>query len=250
MITDTHHHLWVYNKVDYGWMDQRMEALRRDHLPDELYASMQNSGVRQTIVVQARQSLVETKWLLGMSDLYPWITGVVGWVDLRSDELLTQLDYFAKHPTFKGVRHVIHDEPDDQFMARADFRRGIAALQAYDLTYDLLIFPKHLKLAAELCAEFPEQRFIIDHLAKPLVKEAILDPWYTDLKAFRSLKNVACKLSGMVTEAHWGSWRKEQFIPYLNAAIEIFGTDRLMVGSDWPVCRLAGNYSEVMEIVP
>jgi len=230
-------------------MDDRMTVLKRDYLPADLAPLLPAAKFDGTIAVQARQSLAETEWLLQLADRHDFIKGVVGWVDLRSPELRGQLERFAQNPKFVGVRHVVHDEPDDEFMLRPDFRRGIAQLRKFGLTYDLLLFPKHLAVAAKLVAEFPAQRFVLDHLGKPRIGEKIFSPWQADLVALAKFPNVHCKLSGMVTETHWNQWRPEDFHRYLDIALAAFGAERLMIGSDWPVCNLSGDYAAVMKIV-
>ena len=247
-IIDAHHHLWLYNSVDYGWMDESMEVLRRDYTPADLKKEMEKSGIDGTVVVQARQLLEETTWLLEMAEQNSFIKGVVGWLDLRSNELKGQLDLFTSHPKLVGVRHVIHDEPDDDFMLRPAFVKGIELLQSYNLTYDLLLFPKHLDRALELVNMFPEQRFVLDHISKPFIKAGILEPWKGDMEALASQPNVWCKISGMVTEADLHKWKYENFVPFMQSVVEAFGTDRIMLGSDWPVCKLAAEYEEVMAI--
>ena len=248
MILDTHHHLWSFNETDYVWMDNSMEVLKRDYLPPDLEKEMAKAGVDGTIVVQARQMIEETRWLLDQADANPFIKGVVGWVDLRSPELEVQLEEFAVHPKLVGVRHVIHDEADDDFMLRPAFVKGIGQLKAYDLTYDLLLFPKHLARAIELVSMFPDQRFVLDHISKPFIKSGIFQPWKDDIEALAAQPNVWCKISGMVTEASRDSWKYDDFVPYMKVVCEAFGMDRLMLGSDWPVCRLAGEYDEVLGI--
>jgi L-fuconolactonase len=174
---------------------------------------------------------------------------VVGWVDLRSDHLREQLTRFARHPKLAGVRHVVQDEPDDNFMLQPEFRRGIAQLRAFDLTYDLLLFPQHLKAAALLVEEFPQQPFVLDHLAKPRIAEGLFSPWQEDLLRLAKFPNVSCKLSGMATEARWKQWRPVDFHRYLDIVFAAFGWSRLMIGSDWPVCTLSGDYEPVMNLV-
>jgi len=230
-------------------MDDSMWVLKRNYLPDDLDLELQKTGVIGTVVVQARQSLEETRWLLGLADKHPFITGVVGWLDLLSPELDNQLEKFATHPKLVGVRHVIHDEPDDDFMLRPEFKTGIALLEGYSLTYDLLLFPRHLRRAAELVAEFPRQRFVLDHLGKPLIKAGILEPWENDINTLSENPNVWCKLSGMVTEADHRSWHYKDLLPYMEVVLKAFGPDRIMLGSDWPVCRVAADYGEVLEVV-
>lgn len=248
MIIDAHHHLWQFNEKDYGWMDDSMQVLKRDYLPHDLEEEIKKAGVAGTVVVQARQTLEETQWLLELSEKHPLIKGVVGWVDLRSPDLEKQLEGFTKNPKLVGVRHVIHDEADDNFMLRPSFVKGIEKLSAYNLTYDLLLFPKHLERAIELVSMFPDQRFVLDHISKPFIKAGMMQPWKEDMRALAAMPNVWCKISGMVTEANLGEWKYEDFIPYMEVVCEAFGNDRVMLGSDWPVCRLAGEYSQVMGI--
>jgi L-fuconolactonase len=249
MKLDSHQHFWNYDPAQHVWMTDAMAVLRRDYLPGELLPLLPAAGFDGTIAVQARQMVEETEWLLQLADQHDFIKGVVGWVDLRSPQLRAQLERFAPHPKLVGVRHVVHDEPDDNFMLRPEFRRGIAQLREFDLTYDLLLFPKHLPVAVELVREFPEQPFVLDHIAKPLMREGRISPWQADLERLAEFPNVCCKLSGLVTEAHWKRWQPGDFHRYLDAVVEAFGTDRLMIGSDWPVCTLSGDYTATMRVV-
>lgn len=249
MRIDAHQHFWRYSAAEYGWIAPDMAALKRDRLPDDLAPRLRQASLDGTVAVQARQTLEETRWLLTLADQHAFIKGVVGWVDLRSPDLPAQLEQFSAHPKFCGVRHVVQDEPDDQFMLRDDFQRGIAALAEFDLTYDILIFPRHLPVACKLVERFPDQSFVLDHIAKPLIKDGLLEPWAADIEQLAAHPNVACKLSGMVTEADWQGWRPSQFQPYLDVVFEAFGPSRLMFGSDWPVCTLAGAYGEVVGLV-
>ena len=230
-------------------MTDKMAILKRAFLPHDLQPLLAGIHFDGCVAVQARQNLEETRWLLELSDQYDFIKGVVGWVDLRSEDLGHQLQRFAAHPKLVGVRHIVHDEPDDNFMLRPDFRRGIARLKEFDLTYDLLLFPQHLKVAVKLVEEFPEQPFVLDHLAKPKIAEQLFSPWQEDLHQLAKLPNVTCKLSAMVTEAKWNQWRPSDFHRYLDITYAAFGWSRLMIGSDWPVCTLAGEYEPVMKIV-
>jgi L-fuconolactonase len=246
---DSHQHFWHYNPAEHVWMNDQMGCLKRDYLPDDLAPLLKSVGFDGSIVVQARQNLEETRWLLELADGHDFIKGVVGWVNLRSTELAAQLETFSKHPKLVGVRHVVHDEPDDEFMLRPEFRRGIACLKDYGLTYDLLLFPKHLPVAVKLAEEFPEQPFVLDHIAKPAIAEGLLSPWREDLRSLAAFPTVFCKLSGMVTEAKWNDWRPADFHTYLDIVIDAFGTDRVMIGSDWPVCTLSGDYPSTMGVV-
>lgn len=248
MIIDAHHHLWKYKPFEFGWIDDSMSVLKQDYLPADLEPELQVSGISGTVVVQARQSLEETRWLLELADRHDFIKGVVGWLDLCSPDLDKQLEEFASHPKMVGVRHVIHDEADDKFMLQAGFMNGIARLEDYNLVYDLLLFPKHLVYATELVKAFPRQRFVLDHLGKPLIKAAELEPWKSDIFSLAECSNVWCKISGMVTEAHHDQWEINDFIPYMEVVKNAFGPERIMLGSDWPVCKLAGGYEEVMNL--
>lgn len=246
---DAHHHFWKYSPEQYGWIDASMDVLKRDFLPGELEGEMQAAGVTGTVVVQARQNLEETRWLLELATRHAFIKGVVGWVDLCSGALEQQLNQFNSFSKLVGVRHVIQDEADERFMLRADFRAGISLLETYDLSYDLLLYPRHLKHALKLARLFPRQRFILDHLGKPLIRNGIMEPWKSDLRRLAECSNVWCKLSGMVTEADLKNWSYGDLEPYMDTVLEAFGPGRIMVGSDWPVCTLAGSYQAVMKIV-
>jgi L-fuconolactonase len=239
---DAHHHLWRYTPQDYGWISPSMQALQRDFLPEDLESELAINGIDGSVVVQARQTLDETRWLLELAHKTPSIRGVVGWVPLADDGLPTILAELGANPMLKGVRHVIQDEPDPNFILRDDFNRGIGALRGTGLVYDILIHEQHLPQAAAFVARHPEQSFVLDHLAKPKVRTHELEPWRTNLKRLATHRNVACKLSGLVTEADWAGWTPKDLHPYLDAAVDAFGLQRLMAGSDWPVCLLASSY--------
>jgi len=249
MRIDAHQHFWRFNPAEHGWMTDGMGALKRDFLPQDLKPLLESIHFDGCISVQARQSLEETRWLLELADLNDFVRGVVGWVDLCSPELPSQLEHFAWHPRLAGVRHVVQDEPDDEFMLRPDFRRGIARLADFHLTYDVLIYPRHLPAALKLVHEFPEQPFALDHIAKPAIAEGKLTPWEADLRELAQQPNIWCKLSGMVTEARWKQWRPDDFRRYLDVVFDAFGANRLMIGSDWPVCTLSAGYAQSMRIV-
>ena len=248
MRIDSHQHFWEYDPEQYGWMDDRMTVLQHDHLPDDLSAAQADLGFDGSIGVQARQTLEENRWLLELADSNPRMKGVVGWVDLQSDDVAAQLAQFADHPRFVGVRHVVQDEPEDDFMLWSEFVGGISNLEHFGLTYDILIFPKQLSAAIKLVKQLPKQPFVLDHIAKPLIKDSVLEPWSEQIQILAEHSNVHCKISGMVTEADWQNWKPEDFHPYLEIVLDAFGPERLMIGSDWPVCRLAGEYSAVMQI--
>jgi len=248
MKIDTHQHFWKYNNRDYVWMSAGMDRLRKNHLPSDLLPLMGTAGITGTVAVQARQCLEESTWLLQLADEYPFILAIVGWIDLSSDRVVEQLEQFAQHPKFRGVRHVVHDEPDDNFMLRESFLNGLRQLKRFGLTYDLLLFPRHLPIACHVVNRFLDQRFVLDHVAKPPIRAREMQPWERDLKRLATFPNVFCKISGLVTEAHWSSWTAQDFEPYLDVVLNAFGPSRLMIGSDWPVCTLAADYTSVMNL--
>ncbi len=249
MKIDAHQHFWQYTPEEYGWIGPQMALLQQDHLPGDLAPLLQTTGLDGTVAVQARQSLEETAWLLALSDQHPIIKGVVGWVDLCSPDIQAQLERFCVHPRFRGVRHVVQDEIDDRFMLRSDFGQGIATLRDYGLTYDILIYPRHLAVARELVAQFPDQPFVLDHLAKPPIRDGLISPWDQEIRHLAALPNVTCKISGMVTEANPDRWQPADLWPYMDTVFEAFGAQRIMFGSDWPVCKVAATYPQVVEIV-
>lgn len=248
---DSHQHFWRYSASDYPWIDERMVRLRRDFLPADLAAARQTAGIAAgaSVAVQARTSLRETEWLLELAADDPSILAVVGWVELCDPDLAALLDRLARQPRLKGLRHVLQDEPDDRYMLRPDFVRGLAMLARYDLAYDLLLHPRHLPIAAELVARLPQQRFILDHLAKPAIATAAWEPWASDFARLAQFPNVYCKLSGMVTEADWDGWTEPQLHRYARHALACFGPERVMFGSDWPVCTLASDYLRWLQTV-
>lgn len=250
MKIDSHQHYWHFNTQDYGWMGENMKAIKRDFLPSDLLPELESIGFDGSVAVQARQNLEETNWLLQLAGEYPHIKGVVGWLDLQSGTVEAAIQKFAAHPKAVGVRHVIHDEQDDDFMLRPNFIRGVKLLEKYNLAYDILIFPKHLQNTIKFVREFSANHtFIIDHIAKPFIKDGILSPWKEEISDLAKFPNVYCKLSGIVTEADWQNWQPEHLKPYLDAIFEAFGTERVMIGSDWPVCMVAGTYQRVMNVV-
>jgi len=248
MKIDSHQHFWKYNDRDYVWMSAGMDKLRKDHLPADLLPLIDAAGISATVAVQARQSLEESTWLLQLADKYPFIRAVVGWVDLSSERVVEQLEQLAQHPKFRGVRHVVHDESDDKFMLRESFLNGLGQLKRFGLTYDLLLFPRHLPIACDVVKRFPDQLFVLDHIAKPLVRAREMEPWASDLKQLAGFTNVSCKISGLVTEAEWNLWEARDFEPYLDVVLGAFGPHRLMIGSDWPVCTLAADYPSVINL--
>jgi L-fuconolactonase len=249
MRIDAHQHFWRYTPEDYGWIDDSMAVLKRDFLPKDLKAELAGAGFDAAIAVQAQHSLEETRWLLDLADANPWIAGVVGWVDLRSSDVSGQLAELTKNRKLVGIRHVVQAEPDDKFLLQPEFLHGVGKLREFGLTYDILIYTRHLPAAAEFVSRFPEQRFVLDHLAKPPIKAGELKRWEKGIRGVAKFPNVLGKVSGLVTEADWENWKPAELVPYLDVAFDAFGPERLMIGSDWPVCTVAGSYSRVMNVV-
>lgn len=251
MTIDSHHHFWRYNDAEYGWMNQPgMERIRRDFLPADLLAQTRAAGVDGVVSVQARQTLEETDALLAFAEQHDFIRGVVGWVPLVSLSVETNLAGYAARAKLKGVRHVLHDEADDDYMLRDDFDRGVSALRAAgELRYDILIFERHLPQSIRLVDRHPNQVFIVDHVAKPKIKAGVLSPWRENIRELGRRQNVYCKISGMVTEADWNAWTPEQLRPYVDVVLEAFGPRRVMFGSDWPVCLIACDYGRWVRTV-
>jgi L-fuconolactonase len=246
---DAHQHFWRYSPRTHGWIEDHMAVLKRDFLPPDLEPLLVAKGYAGCVAVQAQQTVEETGWLLDLADQHPFVRGVVGWVDLRDPGVDSVLSRLAARKRLKGIRHIVQGEPDDRFMLGAEFQRGIAALGAHGLAYDILIYPRQLPAAIELVARFPQQAFVLDHIAKPEMKAGLREPWATQVRALATHRNVSCKLSGLVTEADWARWTPEDIVPYLDVVSEAFGPERLMIGSDWPVCTLAGDYARVMGLV-
>jgi L-fuconolactonase len=249
MRIDAHQHFWRYAPGTHAWIDNSMQVLRRDFLPGDLEPLLRDAGFDGCIAVQAQQDAAETEWLLRLADEHPFIRGIVGWVDLRAPDVGARLRALALHPKLRGIRHVVQSEPDDRFMLRPEFMRGIGALAASGLTYDILIYARQLPAAIELVRAFPEQRFVLDHIAKPDIRAGAIDAWARDIAVLARNGNVACKLSGMVTEADWRAWSDADLAPYIDVVFACFGPQRLMIGSDWPVCTVAGTYAGVIAVV-
>jgi L-fuconolactonase len=249
MRIDAHQHFWRYDPLQYPWIGDSMEPLKRDYLPDDLKPLLDQAGIQGTIAVQARQSLAETAWLLELADRHPSIKAVVGWVDLRSPHVREQLEHYVQHPKLRGIRHIVQDEPDDRFMLQPGFLHGLSTLGEFNLIYDVLLFPRHLPVAIEVVKQFPQQRFVLDHIAKPAIRTGGFSPWDADIRSLAHFENVSCKISGLVTEAAWKQWQPNDFRRYLDHVMDCFGPDRLMFGSDWPVCTLSGDYTEVVLLI-
>jgi L-fuconolactonase len=250
MIIDSHQHFWdrSLSQFDHSWQENEgLENICRTFLPEHLKPLIDAAGVDKTVFVQTQHSVEENRWVLELAEQNDWIAGVVGWVDLASPECESQVLEFKQHSKFVGVRHVVQDEPDDDFIIRDDVQRGLGVLEKYGVPYDLLFFVKHLRHAATVAKKFPNLRLVIDHLAKPVIKRGEMDGWRDHFIAAAKHPNVWCKLSGMVTEADWDAWRPDDLKPYVETALEHFGPQRCMFGSDWPVCELAASYQQVFE---
>ena len=249
MQLDAHQHFWQYNQVEHTWMNDSMGVLKRDYMPADLKPLLDANGFNGCVAVQARQNLEETRWLLQLSEQNAFVKGVVGWVDLRANDVDAQLERFADNKKLVGMRHIVQDEPDDRFLLGDAFMRGVKRLAAHGLVYDVLVYPKQLPAAVEFVRAFPEQPMVLDHIAKPPIGEKCLEPWATEIRALAKSRNLSCKLSGMVTETTWRGWKAEDFKPYLEVVLEAFGPERLMIGSDWPVCLLSAEYREAIGLV-
>lgn len=249
MIIDSHQHFWQYEPEKHAWIDDDMAVIRKDFMPKDLAKVLLENRVEGCIAVQADQTLAETHFLIELANKNSFIKGVVGWIDLRDPKVSKDLDRFEDVRIVKGFRHVVQGEPDHNFLLRAAFLEGIAQLQERNFTYDILVFPHQLGAVLEFVKIFPNQKFVIDHLAKPYIKDGYFEGWATMMKAIAKHENVYCKLSGMITEADYQNWRPEQMHPYLNVVLEAFGPRRCMFGSDWPVCLVAAEYGQVKQLV-
>ena len=248
MRIDTHNHFWKYDPIRDSWIDDSMTAIRRDFLPQDFFPILQKNRVDACIAVQADQSEQETTFLLELAEKNSFIKGVVGWVDLFADNVEERLAFFTSHPKLKGIRHIVQAEPND-FVLRKGFQNGIAHLNKFDLIYDILIYPSQIANSTKLVEKFPDQIFVLDHIAKPDIRNKQITQWKEDIIALANYENVFCKVSGVVTEASWNDWQHEDFEPYLDVILNAFGIERIMFGSDWPVCLLAAKYDEVIGIV-
>ncbi|MCX6218044.1 amidohydrolase family protein [Spirosoma sp.] len=248
MTIDAHQHFWHFDPVRDSWITDDMANIQRDFLPADLEPVLKENGIDGCVAVQASQSEEETMFLVRMAQTYDIVRGVVGWVDLQSDQLPERLQALSQHQEIKGYRHVAQAEPDD-FLARPAVMDGIRQLADFGLTYDILIYPTQLKAALQLVRSVPNVNFVIDHLAKPYIQKKEISRWSNFMAEIAKNKHVSCKLSGMVTEADWHNWSKKDFFPYLDVVFENFGPDRLMFGSDWPVCLVAANYTQVRTLV-
>lgn len=247
-VIDAHHHLWRYSATEYNWIDDSMATLRRDFLPADLTVELAKAGVGGAVTVQARQTLEETRWLLELARSCETIRGVVGWAPLAASDFEPSVSELAQDPKLVGLRHVVQAEPEG-FLERDEFNRGIRAMQKFNLVYDLLIAESQLEEAVRFVDRHPQQLFVLDHIAKPRIATAAIDPWRTRIQDLSRRGNVCCKVSGMVTEDSWSHWSMESLRPYFDVVVESFGPDRLMAGSDWPVCLVATSYSRWWQIL-
>lgn len=248
MVLDSHQHFWKYDPVAHSWIDDSMKNIRRDFLPQDLRPVLEENQVDGCIAVQADQTEKETEFLLQCAETNPFVKGVVGWIDLRADNAGERLEYFSRNPLLKGIRHIVQGEPLE-FMLGQGFQNGIEKLSAFGLTYDILIYHFQLDPAIQLVEKFPNQKFVLDHIAKPRISEGMDLNWKKNIEQLGKRKNVCCKISGMVTETNGFQWQKDDFTKFLDAVVKAFGTDRLMFGSDWPVCLVSCEYEEVLGIV-
>ncbi|SHM73924.1 L-fuconolactonase [Cyclobacterium lianum] len=246
---DSHQHFWHYDANDFPWISDEMQILKEDCLPEKLYPELEANEVKGTVAVQARPVREETNYLLDLADKFPFILGVIGWVDLTSDQLADTLKSYQPFPKLKGFRHLLQDESDSEFILKPAFQRGLGQIFAAGYSYDLLVLPFQLAGAIKTASNFPEGRLVLDHMAKPDMSHKDLQEWKDKMRDLAAHPQVYCKLSGMVTEADWENWEASDFFPFLDIALEYFGEERLMFGSDWPVCRLAASYAQVTGIL-
>jgi len=249
MTIDSHQHFWHYEPKKHVWIDDGMSVIRRDFLPADLETIYLENDIDGCVAIQADQTLAETDFLLKLAQKNNFIKGVVGWVDFRDEKIDSVLESYHSHKKIKGWRHVVQGEADHNFLLRANFLRGISYLEKYEYTYDVLIFPHQLGATLEFVKRFPHQKFVIDHIAKPYIKDGFYEGWAALMKEIAKQENVYCKISGMITEADYDSWKPEQLHPYMYLVLEAFGVERVMYGSDWPVCLVAGTYSQVKSVV-
>ena len=246
MIIDSHQHFWQLGRFDYPWMSSSLGVLYRDYLPDQLEPILAQNGVSKTVLVQASNSVEESRWLLQLADDYPFVAGVVGWVDLMADDVDSQLDELVSHPKFKGVRHLVESEPADDWLVQPQVLRGLKRLSSYKVSCDLLVHTRHLKHIQKVVDACPDLKLVVDHMAKPPIASGEIETWRQELKQVAANEQINCKLSGLVTEANWKSWTTGDLRPYVDCALELFGSSRLMFGSDHPVCLLAASYERVL----
>jgi L-fuconolactonase len=248
MKIDAHQHFWQYDSERYGWISEEMSRIRRSFMPEDLQPILAANGMDGAVLVQVHQTEAENDFFLSLASKNDFIEGIVGWVDFQADNIGERLEYWSSFPTLKGFRHIVQAEADDEFLLRKNFRRGIESLSRTRFTYDILVVHRQLPAVIKFVQQHPNQRVVLDHLGKPDIKNGLLEPWATHIRTLANFENVFCKISGMVTEADWHNWSPEDFKPFLDTVTEAFSTERLMVGSDWPVCLVAGEYEEVKSL--
>ena len=248
MKIDSHHHFWKYDPHTYSWMNEKMEVLKVDYQPIDLRKEIEEAGIDGVVSVQADQSLRETDDLLEHAKSNDFILGVVGWFPLADSNVKDLFDKYSNNQLLKGIRHVIQDEPDDNFILGEQFNRGVSLIKDYNWVYDILIYERQLGPSIQFVDRHPEQIFVLDHIAKPRIGESVIEPWKAQMYEMSKRENVSCKLSGIATEAKWNEWKKEDLIPYMEIALDAFGPGRVMFGSDWPVAKLAVEYGPWVEI--
>lgn len=248
MVIDSHQHFWKYEPEKHSWIDDDMKCIRRDFLPEELRLVYAENDITGSVVVEADQAETETHFLLEQAAANPFIKGIVGFTDLRAENVSERLDYFSHYPLVKGFRHVLQSQ-DPSFILQDAFMQGISLLKNFGFTYDILVFPKHLQAVKELLMRNPDQPFVIDHIAKPYIKTGAISEWAAEMRSLAAFPNLYCKISGMVTEADYKNWQPEQLTPYMDVVVQAFGTSRIMFGSDWPVCLVAARYAQVLAVV-
>ena len=246
---DAHQHFWKFDPVRDSWITEEMAAIKKDFLPEDLRPILKKNNIDGAVVVQSDQTEVHNDFLLELASKNNFIKGIIGWVDLQAGNVQERLAFYKSFQLMKGFRHILQGEKDRSLMLKPAFMKGIAALKEFDYTYDILIYPDQLQFTEKFVTIFPEQKFVIDHIAKPDIRDKRIVDWRNDIQNFTAYENVYCKISGMVTEAGWDKWKREDFKPYLDIVVETFGTGRIMYGSDWPVCLVAASYEEMMDIV-
>lgn len=246
---DAHQHFWQFNPVKDSWITDDMQVIRQDFFPADLQPVLQQNGMDGCVAVQADQSEEQNAFLLDLAGQNPFIKGIVGWVDLQAKNIEERLQYYQQFKAMKGFRHILQSESNRALMLEPEFKYGISLLHKYDFTYDILILPDQLKYAGKLVKQFPQQKFVLDHMAKPFIKNGKIDNWAAEIELLARYENVFCKVSGMVTEADWRSWTPDTFTRYLDVIFNSFGTRRVMFGSDWPVCLVAATYAQVKDII-
>ncbi len=245
---DSHQHFWKFDPVRDAWITDDMSTIRKDFFPSQLQPILAENGFEGCVTVQSDQSEDENVFQLANADQYDFIKGIVGWVDLQAGDIKEKLSYYRQFKKLKGFRHILQGEKQRDLMLQPDFLNGIGALQEFNYTYDILIYPDQLGFIKEFVKQFPEQKFVVDHLAKPYIKDGKIDKWKKEIEDVASFENVFCKISGYVTEADWHNWKNDDFRPYFDVVVDAFGVDRIMFGSDWPVCLLGGNYSDILNV--